>query len=231
MSFTQIASYLICCSFFALKALRDHSVVHYCNSWGFMSCPDSWGAASHLAYSAGTSAKLSPLLLHARDLHVHWRRAAPSLPSHSLSEAASEWLSELKKAALTRPVNKTEGRDHIWSPGAHLTGCLARFERKLTCFLKGKDTRAPFLFLFTATAGDLRHIYKAFVTWSWVSVCYGTDFHLFWGSRMPARGVSWIHFDEVALIISPYSKCCWISWSLKYCPRVYYLFFSDRNQI
>lgn len=38
-----------------------------------------------------------------------WRRAAPSLPSHSLSETASEWLSELPKGALTTPVNKTEG--------------------------------------------------------------------------------------------------------------------------
>lgn len=77
-----------------------------------MSCPDSYGAASHLADSAGTSANLGPFLLYAREPHVPIR-AAPSLPSHSISETTSEWLSELPKGALGRPVNRTEGRDHI----------------------------------------------------------------------------------------------------------------------
>lgn len=37
------------------------------------------------------------------------------------------------------------------------------------------------------------------------TVCYGTDFQiLLWYSRIWAHGVSWTHFDEVTLTISPF---------------------------
>lgn len=131
----------------------------------------------------------------------HWRRAALSLPSHSLSETASDWLSELPKGALTRPVSKTKGRDHIWSPAAHHTGCLVRFERKLAVFSRKRIPEHP---LCSCSLLQLE-IWGTSVkllspeAGSTPTVCYGIDFHLLWCRRIWAHGGSWIHFDDVTL--------------------------------
>lgn len=124
-----------------------------------------------------------------------------------------------RKGSHLKPITQAVGE--IWKEGS--------------CFLKGKYTRASSLLLFLArleleiwgTSIKLLSLEAGCRP----TVCYEIDFHLFWYTMVWARGVSWIHFDEVTLTISPYSKCCWNSWSLKCCLRVNYLFFPDRNQI